>query len=188
MKLYFSMFLFKIIQLKSAFLLSVNFKTIVNYIFKIFVLMTLIVSINACHSSKKLVKEEDITIGKDQIVFLLFSIENKDSIKTIKLTNKIISKGKLKTVPQPNGLLQRGNLKCVFLNEFEKPVAETVIPNPLIKHFEYFNENGIGEFKEVILKESTFFIRIQLQSEMVSFKIAEIISENEFKELALFTL
>ena len=148
----------------------------------------LVVFINACHSSKQLAKEKNVSIENNQIVFLLFSIENNDSIKTIKLTDKIISEGKIKPVSQANDLLIQGNLKCVFLNKTEKIVAEYLIPNPLIKHFEYFNETGIGEFKELTLKESTFFIRTQLQSEMVSFKIVEIISETEFNELAIFTL
>ena len=157
-------------------------------IIKIFVLLMLIVFINACHSSKQLAKDENVSIEKNQIVFLLFSIENNDTTKTIKLTDKIISNGKLKPVSQANDLLKQGNLKCVFLNKKGNIVAESLIPNPLIKHLEYFNETGKGEFKEVTLEESTFFIRTQLQSEMVSFKIVEIISKTEFNELAIFTL
>ncbi|NQU51693.1 MAG: hypothetical protein HQ522_04050 [Bacteroidetes bacterium] len=151
-------------------------------------LFTLVVFMCGCHSSKPTVKTEELAIPKNQIIFLIFSIENKDSVNTVKLTDKIISIGKLKTISQQTTSINPGDLKCIFLDKNGQILSEITIPNPLKNQLEYFDENGKGGRKEVILKENTFHIRTQLQNEMFSIKIEENTAANKWKELAEFRL
>lgn len=118
----------------------------------------------------------DITTEKkdpiEGLVFLTFVMHaDSTSEKTINLINKTIVHQKLKSDPQNSSALNR--VWVSQLTSSGEKLSSVALDHPLFKRFEFANDQGQFQSKEVTLKDAEFFARVTLFAQTEYIQVEE---------------
>jgi len=154
------------------------------------VILSLLIFFNLSCGTKKNLSQEDVSLQtQPKLIFLNYTIsKNEDGHKQITFLNKIITDGKLKNNNySKSGFI--GDLICTQLDEYENPLQNIIVKNPLSQVIEFVNDSLNFEKKQVNLKNNELSLRLQLHSKTKSILLSEIIdSLQTTKELILTNL
>lgn len=107
------------------------------------------------------------------------------NLTEIKITDGSLKKTNLTEIYKP---FYQNQLRCVFEDDNDKNIYETIIEHPLFKKYEYTKDDGTYGVKDVVLKEVVFFIRTDYNDQMKYIRIFEKLSSTNEKEIAKLEL
>ena len=116
-------------------------------------------------------QRNNISTPKTLTIILKINQGEKDTLPQINLHQKITAKGYLKKKTLLNQKKKEGCIIATFLNRMGKTIETRIIANPLQKEYEYNDEEGKFQHKELTLKEEYFSIRIQKIPNIFSVKL-----------------
>ncbi len=131
----------------------------------------------------------EISAGKNQIAFVILTIQNKDEKQASKITKQEIIKtdGKLKENPNTDFSAAPYHLSCELI-EKGKVVHSFSIEHPLFKNIEYYDDDG-PKTKFVRSEEQEFSIRLQFtEGNSSELKIYETIDTGRRQNIATLKL
>jgi hypothetical protein len=156
----------------------------------IILLIGLSLPVSGCKSSRDMTgstltdtKDKSDTVSP-MILLLNFEISSTD---TVKLINSMFNRGLLREREPFSSEPTECDLIISILDNSGELCAEKLVPNPLIKVFEY-SEDGITlKTKQVCLQAAHFFVRVQFQSCMKYVRV-ERVTEDQTVVLDTFTI
>lgn len=97
---------------------------------------------------------------KNYILFVNYILTNEKGVLKATFINQIVREGKLKPFQNENNL--SGTLAFEQLNGNDELLDQLVLQNPLIKTYEFVDDNGQLNKKEVVLDSAEFSLRTQI--------------------------
>lgn len=153
-----------------------------NLIFKNLAIIIFLSLVFSCAPKKQIAGAEKTALLQPKIIFLNYSInKNNNDKKKVSLINKIVVDGSLKNKKIKRNQKNIGDLECLLLDKDSKEIEKLTITNPLIKKFEYLNENKRFEKKIILLDTAEFSVRLQLPPKCKHIIITELTATKSIK-------
>lgn len=119
--------------------------------------------LSSCGTPKQLDSAPSDNVFEPEVLTIILKVnqEEKDSLPTINVYQKIIGKGFLKKNTFVNESQKEGCIIAVFQNLDKKVVKIMVLANPLEKNYEFVDDDGNFQHQNIVLKEDYLSLRIQ---------------------------
>lgn len=119
--------------------------------------------LSSCGVSEQLVLPPSNKIFEAEVLTIILKViqDEGDTLPKIEVYQKITTKGFLKKNTFVNEPQKEGCIIAVFQDFDEKVVETMVLSNPLEKNYEFIDDEGNFQRKNVVLKEDYLSLRIQ---------------------------